>query len=169
MEAARSVCRAPENHISAALALAAPCEPTSFAGSVKQHMAEGGGFEPPEGISFNGFQDRRDQLLCHPSVLVEPAGIEPASPPCKDGALPAELWPQIQAVWSDDRLGCHRGKYRMTRWENHGRSGGDRTRGPLLPKQVRCRCATLRCCYLALLRIALPGTAPQGYALPNKA
>ena len=92
MEAARSVCRAPENHISAALALAAPCEPTSFAGSVKQHMAEGGGFEPPEGISFNGFQDRRDQPLCHPSV-VEPVGIEPTLPPCKGGVLPLNYGP----------------------------------------------------------------------------
>ena len=32
----------------------------------------------------------------------------------------------------------------MTRRENHGRSGGDRTRAPLLPKQVRYLCATLR-------------------------
>ena len=32
----------------------------------------------------------------------------------------------------------------MTRWENCDRSGGDRTRDHLLPKQVRCLCATLR-------------------------
>jgi hypothetical protein len=30
-------------------------------------MAEGEGFEPPEGKTLNGFQDRRIQPLCHPS------------------------------------------------------------------------------------------------------
>src|ERR1041385_2255046 len=32
-------------------------------------LAEGEGFEPPKVFSLNGFQDRRDRPLCHPSGL----------------------------------------------------------------------------------------------------
>lgn len=31
-------------------------------------MAEGGGFEPPDGVAVYGFQDRRLRPLGHPSV-----------------------------------------------------------------------------------------------------
>lgn len=74
---------------------------------------------------------------------MEPVGIEPTLPPCKGGVLPLNYGPRSR--WSGWRPpGAHRGKYRMTRRENHGRSGGDRTRDRLLPKQARCLCATLR-------------------------
>ena len=122
---------------------AAPSGPTRFAGPMKQHSQCD---YLPQSLSGGEGEQILFWLIfpCIIPLLAEGGGLEPASPPCKDGALPAELWPQIQAVWSDDRLGCHRGKYRMTRWENCGRSGGDRTRDHLLPKQVRCLCATLR-------------------------
>ena len=34
-----------------------------------QYLAEGEGFEPPVGRAHNGFQDRRNRPLCHPSLL----------------------------------------------------------------------------------------------------
>ena len=102
-----------------------------------------GDLNPRKAKTSNGFQDRRNQPLCHPSV-VEPVGIEPTFTPCKGGVLPLNYGPVNPAVRADDRRVARRGKYRMTRRENHGRSGGDRNRGHLLPKQVRCLCATLR-------------------------
>ena len=97
---------------------------------MKQHMAEGGGFEPPEGVNLQRFS-RSPQSAALPS-LRRPiswrhenggaSGTRTHVAAVQRRSSPAELWPR----------------------ENHGRSGGDRTRGILLPKQVRCRCATLR-------------------------
>ena len=38
------------------------------------------------------------------AVVVEPNGIEPLTPACKAGALPAELWPRI-ATGSHTKIG----------------------------------------------------------------
>lgn len=46
---------------------AAPGEPASFAVSMKQHMAEGGGFEPPEGVNLQRFS-RSPQSAALPSL-----------------------------------------------------------------------------------------------------
>ena len=93
-------------------------------------MAEGGGFEPPEGVNLQQFS-RPPQSAALPS-LRRPiswrhenggaSGTRTHVAAVQRRSSPPELWPR----------------------ENHGRSGGDRTRGPLLPKQVRCLCATLR-------------------------
>ncbi len=49
------------------------------------NLAEGEGFEPPKVLSLNGFQDRRDRPLCHPSsfffFLWQLAGREGLEPP----------------------------------------------------------------------------------------
>lgn len=42
-----------------------------FSSFMQQKLAEGEGFEPRKAHTFNGFQDRRDQPLCHPSAEVQ--------------------------------------------------------------------------------------------------
>lgn len=116
-------------------------------------MAEGGGFEPPEGVNILRFS-RPPQSAALPS-LRRPfswrhenggaSGTRTHVAAVQRRSSPAELWPR----------------------ENHGRSGGDRTRDHLLPKQVRCRCATLRCCYLALPCTALPCRAVPCHTLAS--
>lgn len=69
---------------------------------------------PRKAKTSSGFQDRRNQPLCHPSV-VEPVGIEPTFPPCKGGVLPLNYGPVNQAALADDRLVTRRGKYRMNK------------------------------------------------------
>lgn len=106
-------------------------------------MAEGGGFEPPEGVNLLRFS-RPPQSAALPS-LRRPiswrhenggaSGTRTHVAAVQRRSSPAELWPR----------------------ENHGRSGGDRTRGHLLPKQVRYLCATLRCPCPAKPRHARPG------------
>ena len=106
-------------------------------------MAEGGGFEPPEGVNLLRFS-RTPQSAALPS-LRRPiswrhenggaSGTRTHVAAVQRRSSPAELWPR----------------------ENHGRSGGDRTRGHLLPKQVRYLCATLRCPCPVKPRHARPG------------
>ena len=64
-------------------------------------MAEGGGFEPPEGVNLLRFS-RPPQSAALPSIrkhfrdvtkMVEPVGIEPTLPPCKGGVLPLNYGP----------------------------------------------------------------------------
>lgn len=152
MEAARSVTDTPQAYAVRGRGVwsAAPGEPTKFAGPVEQHMAGGGGFEPPEGVNLQQFS-RPPQSAALPS-LRRPiswrhenggaSGTRTHVAAVQRRSSPAELWPR----------------------ENHGRSGGDRTRDHLLPKQVRCRCATLRCSCLALPCIAEPRLAAPGHA-----
>lgn len=68
---------------------------------MKQHMAEGGGFEPPEGVNLLRFS-RPPQSAALPSLadqfrgvtkMVEPVGLEPTLPPCKGGVLPLNYGP----------------------------------------------------------------------------
>lgn len=69
MEAARSVTRHALGIRSEGRASwpAAPGEPASFAVSMKQHMAEGEGFEPPEGVTLQRFS-RSPQSAALPSL-----------------------------------------------------------------------------------------------------
>lgn len=64
-------------------------------------MADGGGFEPPEGVNLLRFS-RPLQSAALPSIrkhfrdvtkMVEPVGIEPTLPPCKGGVLPLNYGP----------------------------------------------------------------------------
>lgn len=155
MEAARSVTGPPQTYAVRGRGVwpAAPSEPTRFAGPMKQHMAEGGGFEPPEGVHLQQFS-RPPQSAALPS-LRRPiswrhenggaSGTRTHVAAVQRRSSPAELWPR----------------------EKSGRSGGDRTRAPLLPKQVRYLCATLRCCYLALPCTALPCRAVPCHTLAS--
>lgn len=60
-----------------------------------------GDLNPREVLTSCGFQDRRNQPLCHPSAdqfrgvtkMVEPVGIEPTLSPCKGGVLPLNYGP----------------------------------------------------------------------------
>ena len=93
-------------------------------------MAEGGGFEPPEGVNLQQFS-RPPQSAALPS-LRRPiswrhenggaSGTRTHVAAVQRRCSPSELWPR----------------------ENHGRSDWIRTSDPLLPKQVRYLCATLR-------------------------
>lgn len=56
-------------------------------------MAEGGGFDPPEGVNLLRFS-RPPQSAALPLIrLVEPVGLEPTLPPCKGGVLPLNYGP----------------------------------------------------------------------------
>ena len=81
---------------------AAPGEPTKFAGPVEQHMAEGGGFEPPEGVNLQRFS-RPPQSAALPS-LRRPiswrhenggaSGTRTHVAAVQRRSSPAELWPR---------------------------------------------------------------------------
>ena len=80
---------------------AVPGEPTKFAGPMKQHMAEGGGFEPPEGVNLLRFS-RPPQSAALPS-LRRPiswrhenggaSGNRTHVAAVQRRSSPAELWP----------------------------------------------------------------------------
>src|SRR5512136_2143052 len=62
-------------------------------------LAEGEGFEPPKVLSLNGFQDRRDRPLCHPSARYffgSWQGVRDSNPQptvLETATLPIELTP----------------------------------------------------------------------------
>lgn len=61
-------------------------------------LAEGEGFEPPKVINLNGFQDRRNQPLCHPSHGVFWQGGRDSNPQptvLETATLPIELPPYL--------------------------------------------------------------------------
>ena len=62
-------------------------------------MAEGEGFEPPRVFSPNGFQDRRDRPLCHPSAgMIGWQGGRESNPQptvLETATLPIELPPYL--------------------------------------------------------------------------
>ena len=107
MEAARSVTDTPQAYAVRGRGIwtAAPGEPAKFAGPVEQHMAEGGGFEPPEGVNLLRFS-RPPQSAALPSLRFGGAsGTRTHVAAVQRRSSPAELWPQNPAVWADDRLG----------------------------------------------------------------
>lgn len=81
---------------------AAPGEPAKFAGPVEQHMAEGGGFEPPEGVNLLRFS-RPPQSAALPSLrrpiswrheIGGASGTRTHVAAVQRRSSPAELWPR---------------------------------------------------------------------------
>ena len=90
------------------------------------------GLEPPT----SRLSGVRSNHLSYEPVLVEIIGIEPMTPACKAGALPAELYPRSYLLWVSYSLVC---AVRQHLISYASRRSADPKNCPLLRKQLDLR------------------------------